>query len=167
MALFLVRLLLATLAVLGFRLVLGPKIAIAGVQPDLGAALVFLLALARGPTFGILGGFFLGLLVDVDRPDALGLSSLAWCTMAYATARAASAVDLGDRVLSAGMLAVMVLLAETIRALAVSGLQLETFASIWLRWAVPTAVYTGVAVPILIACLRAVLGVRRWLDAGS
>ncbi|MBD3163366.1 MAG: rod shape-determining protein MreD [Candidatus Eisenbacteria bacterium] len=167
MVLFLVRLLLTTWAILAFRLVLGPKIAIAGVQPDLGAAFVFLLTLARGPTYGIIGGLVLGLLVDVDHPDALGLSSLAWCTLAYVTARASNAVDLGDRILAAGMLTVVVLLAESIRALALSGFQPATFLSIWVRWSLPTAVYTGIAVPILIACLRGVLGTRRWLDAGS
>ena len=75
MLLFIIRLLVTIWVVLAFRLTLGPKIAIAGVQPDLAAALVFYLTLARGPVFGILSGFVMGLLIDVDRPEGIETSS--------------------------------------------------------------------------------------------
>ncbi len=71
MALFVVRLLLTTWLTLAFRMTLGPKLAIADVQPDLVAALVFYLTLRRGGRFGILAGFVLGLLVDVDHPEGI------------------------------------------------------------------------------------------------
>ena len=163
MTLFVVRLGLTLWAILVFRLTLGPKIAIAEVQPDLAAALIFYLTLIRGPTLGIVAGFVLGLLIDVDDPAGVGLTSLAWCTMAYMTARLASAVDLTDRLISSAMLFVLVLLAETIRALLISGLDPTRFGLIWIRWGVPTALYTAVAVPLLIAAVRALLGGSRWL----
>ena len=142
MTLFVVRLGLTLWAILVFRLTLGPKIAIAEVQPDLAAALIFYLTLIRGPTLGIVAGFVLGLLIDVDDPAGVGLTSLAWCT---------------------AMLFVLVLLAETIRALLISGLDPTRFGLIWIRWGVPTALYTAVAVPLLIAAVRALLGGSRWL----
>jgi rod shape-determining protein MreD len=161
--LFVVRLALTVLGILVFRLSLGPKIAIAGVQPDLAAALVFYLSLIRGPTMGIVAGFVLGLLIDVDDPAGLGVTSLAWCTMAYVTVRLASAIDLTDRLVSSAMLFVLVLVAETIRALVVSSVDPTRFALIWIRWGVPTALYTAVAVPLLLAAGRAILGGSRWL----
>lgn len=167
MTLFILRLVLTLWVILVFRLSLAPKIAIAGVQPDLAAALVFYLTLIRGPTMGIVSGFVLGLLIDVDNPAGIGLTSLAWCTMAYVTARLASAIDLTDRLISSAMLFALVLLAETIRALVVSGVDPTRLGLIWIRWAVPTALYTAVAVPLLLAAARAILGGSRWLRGES
>jgi rod shape-determining protein MreD len=165
--LLVVRLALTVWGILLFRVSLGPKIAIAGVQPDLAAALVFYLSLIRGPTFGIVAGFAFGLLIDVDDPAGLGLTSLAWCTMAYVTARLASAIDLTDRLISSAMLFALVLLAETIRALLVSGVDPARFALLWIRWGVPTALYTALAVPLLLAAGRAILGRPRWFHGES
>lgn len=167
MVLFIARLLLTLWVILAFRLTLGAKIAIAGVQPDLAAAFVFYLTLIRGPTMGILSGFVLGLLIDVDRPSGLGLSSLAWCTMAYVTTRARSAVDMTDRVISSAMLFLMVLLAETIRTLVIGGIDPARVGMIWIRWALPTALYTGIAVPLLILATRSILGRTRWFSGES
>jgi len=164
--LFVLRLALSVWAILAFRLALAPKIAIAGVQPDLAAALVFYLTLIRGPTMGILSGFFLGLLIDVDDPTGVGLSSLAWSTTAYVIARLASAIDLSDRLISSAILLVFVLLAETIRTLIISGGEPTRFGLDWIRWALPTAVYTAVAVPLLLAAARATIVESRWPRRG-
>lgn len=167
MLLFIIRLVVTIWAVLAFRLTLGPKIAIAGVQPDLAAALVFYLALARGPVFGIVSGFVMGLLIDVDRPEGIGLSSLAWSTLAFITTRIATTVDLKDRLVSSIVLAILVFLAEAIRAFVLSGIDLREFGLLLVRWALPTAVYTGIAVPILTGAIMAILKQTRWLRGGT
>jgi len=164
--LFVVRLILIVGAILTFRMTLGSKIAIAGVQPDLAAALVFYLTLMRGPTMGIVSGFVFGLLIDVDDPSGVGLSSLAWSTTAFVTARLVSAIDVTDRLVSSAALFVFVLLAETIRALVVSGGEPTRFGLDWIRWALPTAAYTAVAVPLLLAAARATVGGSRRSRSG-
>ncbi len=142
---------------------MGPKLAIAGVQPDLAAALVFYLTLRRGGNFGIVAGFVLGLLVDVDRPEGIGITSLAWSTMALFTAWLSEAMDASDPIVAGFLLFLAVLVAESIRALCVGGPDVGRFAMIWIRWSLPTAAYTGLAVPILAAGAGAVLRERRWL----
>ena len=52
MILFVVRLMLTIWIALAFRVTLGPRLAIAGVQPDLAAGLVFYLTLRRGAGSG-------------------------------------------------------------------------------------------------------------------
>lgn len=167
MLLFVVRLLLTIWGVLAFRLTLGPKLAIAGVQPDLAAGLVFYLTLRRGGRLGILAGFFLGLLVDVDRPEGIGITSLAWSTMALFTAWLNEAMDATDPIVAGFLLFLAVLVAESIRALCVGGPDLGRFALIWIRWSLPTAVYTGIGVPLLAAGAGAILKERRWLGGRS
>jgi rod shape-determining protein MreD len=161
--LFIIRLLVTLWVVLVFRLTLGPKLAIAGVQPDLAAALVFYLTIARGPIFGILSGFVLGLLIDVDRPEGIGLSSLAWATLAFVTSRIGSALDLEDRIISSVVLGILVFMAEVIRAFVLSGIDLKEFLLLSVRWALPTAGYTAVAVPLFVLAVQTVLGSKRWL----
>jgi rod shape-determining protein MreD len=164
---FVARLLLTIWAVLAFRITLGPKIAIGGVQPDLVAALVFYLTVGRGPTVGILGGFVLGLLVDIERPQQMGLSSLVWSTMALATARASSAVDLSDRILSGVVLFFAVLLAESVRACILGAGNPGEIALLWVRWALPVAFMTAIAAPLVTAAASSVLGDSRWLRGRS
>jgi rod shape-determining protein MreD len=163
MILFCVRLLLTVWLALAFRLTLGPKIAIAGVQPDLVAGLVFYLTLSRGGTAGIVAGFVLGLLVDVDRPEGIGISSLSWSTMALFTTWLSEAMDAKDPIVAGFLLFLSMLVGESIRALCVGGLDLGHLGLIWIRWALPTALYTGIGVPLLVAAARAVLRERRWL----
>jgi rod shape-determining protein MreD len=159
----LLRLILTTWAALAFRITLGPKLALGGVQPDFVAALVFYLTVVRGAPVGIIGGFVLGLLVDIERPPEMGLSSLAWATMAFATARASSSVDLRDRVLSSVVLFFAVLLAEFVRALGLGLASPSDIPLLVIRWGLPTALYTAVATPLLITLSHAVLGESRWL----
>jgi rod shape-determining protein MreD len=164
---FVLRLLVTIWAALAFRITLGPKLAVGGVQPDFVAALVFYLTIARGAPTGILGGFVLGLLVDIERPASMGLSSLAWATMALATARVSSSIDLRDRILSSVVLLFGVLLAETVRAIGLGVGNPSDIPLLLIRWGLPTAVYTAIATPLLIALSQAVLGESRWLRGRS
>ncbi len=164
---FALRLALAVYAALAFRLTIGAGIAIAGVQPDLMAAIVFYLTLAKGAPFGIVIGFFLGLLVDVDRPELLGVTSLSWATLAYLTTRLKEAVEASDPVVAAALLFLVVLAAETIRSVVVGGFDPLGVGLIWIRWALPTAAYTAVTVPILLWLLNDLIGLPRWFRGST
>jgi rod shape-determining protein MreD len=159
---FWARFVLAIFAALIFRVTLGAKLSIAGVQPDLLAAVLFSVTLARGAVFGVLAGFALGLLVDVDRPGGLGITSLAWCTMAYVTARISDAVEASDPIVASALLLLVVLISETVRALLVSLGDFGNLGLIWLRWALPTALYTAIAAPLIAGAARRVFGWSRW-----
>lgn len=157
------RLALTLFAVLVFRVTLGPRLAVAGVSPDMAAAFVFYLTLARKGTFGIVAGFVTGLLIDADHPEALGVTSLAFCTLALLTSWASESVDASDPIVGGALLFLVALAAETIRALALSGLDPGRFILLWLRWGLPGAAYTGIAGPIVVSLFHAMFAERRWL----
>jgi len=162
---FWIRLVVGIWAALVFRLTVGPKLAIAGVQPDLLAAYVFYLTLARGARTGIIAGFVLGLLVDVDRPEGVGLTSLVWSTMAYLTAIISDAVESSDAIVAAAVLFVVMLAGETIRSILIAGLEPGRIGLIWIRWVLPTALYTAIAAPLLAVAIHSVTGDSRWFGA--
>lgn len=164
---FWIRLVVSVWAALAFRVSIGPKLAIAGVQPDLVAAIVFYLTLTRGTVFGIISGFVLGLLVDVDRLEGVGLTSLSWATMAYLTGRVSEAVEASDPIVAAAFLFGATLAAETIRSILLSGLDPGRIGLIWIRWSLPTALYTAIAAPILVMAAHSLIGESRWFGARS
>jgi rod shape-determining protein MreD len=162
---FWARLVVSVWGALVFRLTIGPRLAIAGVQPDLVAAIVFYLTIARGARVGIVAGFVLGLLIDVDRPESVGMSSLAWSTMAYLAGRISDAVETSDPVVASAMLFVAMLAVETIRSILIAGFEPARIGLIWIRWGAPTALYTAVAAPVLAAAIHSVIGDSRWFGA--
>jgi rod shape-determining protein MreD len=61
---------------------------IAGIRPDLLVAFVVYLGWMRGPVVGTLGGFFVGLIQDLDAPGPLGLNALSKTIVGFAVAKA-------------------------------------------------------------------------------
>jgi hypothetical protein len=107
------------------------------------------------------------LLVDIERPQDLGLSSLSWATMALAAARVSTSVDLSDRILSSVMLFFAVLLAEVVRAIVVGAANPGEIPLLLVRWALPIALYTAIAAPLIAGAVKMVLGESRWLRGRS
>jgi rod shape-determining protein MreD len=56
-----------------------PDFRVAGVVPDLLCVLALSAGVAAGPQRGAIVGFWCGLLLDLMRPDHIGLSALAYC----------------------------------------------------------------------------------------
>lgn len=75
-------------AVLVLQGTLVPRIAIAGVRPDLLVAFVVYFAWMRGPVPGVVGGFSVGLIQDLDAPGPLGLNALAKTVVGFLVAKA-------------------------------------------------------------------------------
>ncbi len=123
---------------------------------------VFSLTLARGPVFGIIAGFVLGLLVDIDRPAGLGLTSLAWCTMAYVTARISDAVEASDPIVASASTHARRAHRRDDPGGVISVGEPAGVGLIWVRWALPTAVYTGIAAPLIAGGARRLFGRTRW-----
>lgn len=65
-----------------------PRLAIAGIQPDLLVAFVVYFGWMRGPIAGALGGFSIGLFQDLDAPGPLGLNALAKTVVGFLVAKA-------------------------------------------------------------------------------
>ncbi len=72
----------AAVAFLGEAFV-APAIDFAGIAPDFAAIGTVLLALSRGAASATLGGFALGLILDLANPPLLGLHALALALVGY------------------------------------------------------------------------------------
>lgn len=64
------------LLIIPFQASLLNPISIAGIKPDLGLALLFLIGLITGPVEGTLAGMALGLVQDIGSGSALGLAGI-------------------------------------------------------------------------------------------
>jgi hypothetical protein len=73
-------------AVLALQATLAQRIAIAGVKPDLLVAFVVYFGWMRGPVPGVIGGFTVGLIQDLDAPGPLGLNALAKTVVGFVVA---------------------------------------------------------------------------------
>jgi len=140
-----------------------PRIQIAGVGPDLLLGLVFILALQQGPLWGIWTGFVLGLLVAVEQPAGLGVESMALSLAGLTAALGSNSLDRHNPLVQVFMLLLAALVAETVRVIWMAGSHPGSIPELWLRWAVPGAFYTALALPLLASGVARLLGRRDWL----
>ncbi len=140
-----------------------PMIRIMGVAPDFLLGVVFLIALQRGAVWGVWTGVVLGLLVGVENPQTLGADALALAMAGWLAARSSLGIDRNSAVTQVLLLLLASLLAETVRAIFFVGPDPATLPLFWIRWALPGAIYTTLALPVATWILCGILGTRRWL----
>lgn len=122
-------------------------------KPDLLLALVYYFARYEGSVPGALLGFLVGLLEDVSNPDTLGLGALSKCTVGFLTGRYWA----GRRVFKENWRAQMVtlfgavVLHDAIYLLFYAGGQPLGVLSLLGRVTLPTALYTAVLCPAVVA----------------
>lgn len=132
-----------------------PPLRIAGIGPDLPLLLVLLIALQEGAAGGALAGFLAGLFVDLNAPQALGLTSLVNSLVAFAVGH------LGEHLVrSSATTRLAVAFAATFaRNL---GLALATdpgdLGHLLIRSVLPAALYTAVVAVPVIALLEKAVG---------
>ena len=140
-----------------------PKIQIAGIRPDLILGLVFILALQQGPGWGIWSGFVLGLLVGVEQPAGIGVESMALSLAGLTAALGSHSLDRHNPLVQVFMLLTAALVAETVRVVWMAGANPGAIPALWMRWALPGAVYTALALPLIASGAARLLGRRDWL----
>ena len=157
-----VRWLLVVFLVLMSQVTWLPAIRIGGVAPDLLLGVVFLIALRRGPTWAVWTGFFLGLLLGVEDPAALGMESLAYTLAAIVVARGGRSLDRTNPLVLVVLLFLTALAAGSVRAVWMGRGDLGPISMLWLRNALPGALYTTLALPLLAWIASRILGWKDW-----
>lgn len=140
-----------------------PRIAIAGIAPDLFVALVFWIAVRRGMHWGVWLGLAVGLLLDVEQPQQLGMNAFALALAGLVIGRGSTQLDKGNPFVAGALLFAGALAAESARVvwLAASGVGDPPLA--WLRYALPGALYTALAIPPLSLALARLFGRKDWI----
>ncbi len=151
---FLAFLLDATVA---HRLALGP------VRPDFGLAVAVYAGLLGGCRTGIGFGFLIGLVRGCVQPDWLGLDPLLLALVGFAAACTSPKVNRKHPLTQGGLIVLLLLAHDLLRALVVSAGDIGAALVLWLRQAPASAVLTAALVTAAATYLPPVLlgGSRR------
>lgn len=139
-----------------------PRIRIAGIAPDLLVGVVLIVALRKGATWGVWTGVALGMLVGVEQPEALGRDALALSCAGLLVGRGSIGLDRHNPLVATGLLFVAAFLADAVRLLWVAD-GIGDVPLLWLRWALPAAIYTTLVVPLLAWTACRLVGLRGWM----
>jgi len=146
---------LVLLVVLILQATVVHRIEIAGVRPDLLVAFVVYFGWMRGPIPGVIGGFTVGLLQDIDAPGPLGLNALAKTVVGFIVAKAGFRVHRSN----VGVRFVFFLTAMLVHDLIYFGFYTSGDVGGLVRQfvfvALPSALYTTVLVVLLLATVEA------------
>jgi rod shape-determining protein MreD len=144
-----------------------PRIRVAGIGPDLLLGVVFFIALRRGAAWGVWTGVVLGLLVGVEDPAMLGADSLALGLAGLFVGRGLLGLDRGNPLVIPVLIFVAAFSADAVRVLLAGVHDPGSIPLLVLRWALPGALYTTLAVPVLAWAASRVLGSRSWIPGAA
>ncbi len=127
-----------------------PLLEIHGVAPDFPVISLVVLALAAGSYPATIGGFLLGLVMDLSIPTLLGVQALIDSCLGYGLGRLRTRLAYGMPLVEATVVIMAVLAHDLVFLLVRNATGGEPFLWLFLTHSVPTALYSGlVAVPVL------------------
>ncbi len=126
------------------------RIAIAGVRPDLLVSFVVFFGWMRGPIPGVVGGFSVGLLQDLDAPGPLGLNALAKTVVGFLVAKAGFRVHRSNLGVRFFFFLIAMLVHDLIYFIVYTAGDPGAFLRQFVFVAVPSALYTAVLVLFLL-----------------
>ncbi len=143
------------------------RLSIGGVRPDLLLAIVVYLSLIRGPVVGIAAGFIVGLLQDAQSHHELGINALSKALAGYAASYTWEGLDKESVYTQVIVVFGAGVLHNIVFFLLYSGSQLTAAPGLLLRIGIPSALYTAVVAPLLVAALGWLFGFRMDLGAAT
>jgi rod shape-determining protein MreD len=126
-----------------FQSLLSDLVSLWGIRLDLGIIILVYVALTRGPTYGIIFGFAIGLLLDVFTPATLGWGALVKCLIGFILGSFKDSLYLESLYSKGAVILLALLLNDLLYYLMVTGVNASTFNTLT-GWSLPSAVYTSV-----------------------
>jgi rod shape-determining protein MreD len=142
-----------------FQSLLSDAVTIWGVKLDLGIIILVYVALTRGPIYGMIFGFAIGLLSDIFTPPTLGWGALVKCMIGFSLGSFKDHLYLEGLYAKGAVIFISLLLNDLLYYLLVIGIT-STF-SILIGSSLLSAVYTSI-VGILIFLVMHQLHWERW-----
>lgn len=141
------------------------RISIASVRPDLLLAIVVYFSMLRGPVYGTIAGFALGLLQDTQSHHVLGLNAFAKAVSGFVVAHAPEGLVKESPLTQMGVLFLAALLHNLVFLILYTWAQISMMPALMARIGLPGALYTALAAPLLLALLQRALHYRIRFDA--
>lgn len=154
---FYVRYILLLFVVSLLESTVGHRLAIGGIRPDFGLALVVYAGLAGGGRGGTFVGFLLGMVRGCTEPSWLGLETLLLSAVGFAAACTSPMVNREHPLVQGGLIAAMILVHDLIRFLVLSGASLSRALPLWVSISPGSAAYSGLLIPLAVAILPQIL----------
>ena len=156
--------LLALFAVCFLQAAVVPRLAIAGIQPDLFLVLIFGLSLSTGPELATAAGFLIGLYQDSLSGGPVGLNAFTLSLIGFLVSRMSRQVKTAELAGRFGLLFLAGLVSGLTTLLVLRFFQVSRPLASTLLWTVlPGAIYTAIlgAGLLSIPKLRAIKGLGR------
>jgi rod shape-determining protein MreD len=144
------RYLIAIFVVLLLEGTVGQRIAILGIHPDLGLALVVYAGLFHGRPVGVGVGFLMGLLRGCLEPEWFGLEALLMPWVAFAAGSTSAVLNRSHPYLQAFLIGLLILAHDLVRAFIVASAVPTDALTLWASRSPLTALYTAVVVPLAV-----------------
>jgi len=133
------------------------RLAIGSIRPDFGLAIVVYAGLLGGCRAGIAFGLLIGLIRGCLEPDWLGLTPLLLGLVGFAAACTSAMVNRKHPLTQGGLIAMLLLGHDLLRAVVVSSGDIVEALTLWFRAAPASALLTAVLVPAAATFLPAIL----------
>lgn len=151
------RYLLLTFVALLLDATVARRLAIGPIRVDFGLAVVVYAGLLGGCRAGIVFGALVGLIRGCGEPDWLGLTLLLMCLVGFAAACTSATVNRKHPLTQGGLIAVLLLGHDLLRAAVVSAGDIGGALALWFRAAPASAVLTAAVVTAAATFLPPVL----------
>jgi rod shape-determining protein MreD len=143
-----------------FQSLLADAVTIRGVKLDLGIIILVYVALTRGPGYGLIFGFMIGLLLDVFTPSTLGWGALVKCLIGFTLGSFKDNLYLESLYSKGAVIFLALILNDFLYYLFLTGASAATLATLT-NSSLPSAVYTAVT-GVLIFLIMNRLHWERW-----
>jgi rod shape-determining protein MreD len=138
---------------------IAPEITVLGAKPDIALIAVICVSLLKGPTWGAIAGFTMGLLLDIALMQTMGISSFLLTLAGYFSGRYAENVDLSSWLPTTLIIFIVTVIIKTMNALMMYLIGVEaSFSFVLTRIILPTAAINALlATPVFMVA-------RWWLS---
>lgn len=149
-----------------YQSLLSGAVAIMGIKLDLAIIILVYVALTRGPTYGIVFGFLIGLLLDVFTPQTLGWGALVKCLIGFTLGSFKDNLYLESLFSKGAVIFLALILNDAFYYLFLTGFGPATFTTLSSH-SLPSAVYTSAAGMLIFLVMNRIHWERWSIEEGS
>lgn len=157
---------LILLTVILFQSLVSEAVTIGGIKFDLSIVILVYVALAGGPTYGVIFGFLIGLLSDIFIPQTLGWGALVKCLIGFSVGSFKDNLYLDSLYSKGGVIFFALILNDLLYYIFASGLNTSTF-RILTHYSLLSAFYTSIGGMIIFFALSRIRWARLDIEKGA
>jgi rod shape-determining protein MreD len=157
---------LILLILIFFQSLISEAVTIMGIRFDLSIVILVYVALAGGPTYGVIFGFLIGLLSDIFTPQTLGWGALVKCLIGFSVGGFKDNLYLDSLYSKGGVVFFALILNDLLYYIFTRGLNISTF-NVLTHYSLLSAFYTSIAGMLIFFALGRIRWERWGMEKGA